>query len=115
MNYQFDPKDIPAVHRWLAKRVAVSLPAEAAEAFAALRSRASISGYEKFIDQWIDLDDQERLYTTIRVARHRQRTPRKKNLAICQEAYERLERRAKKLGFQSVSAYVERYALFVWR
>lgn len=115
MNYQFNPKDVSVVSRWLAKRVATSLPAEAAEMFAALRARPSISGYEKFIDLWIDQADQERLYTTIRVARHRRESPRKKNLAICQEAYDLLERRSKKLGFKSVTAYVEHYAIGVWR
>lgn len=111
MDYHIQKKDIPAISRWLTKKTAGMPPEAFTELRSCLASPAVVAAYSKFIDRWLDASDQELLYTTIRVARHRRRTTRKKNLAISQEAFDLLARRARKFGFKSVTAYVEHHAI----
>lgn len=107
LNYQVHKGDIPAIKMWLAKRIA-DLPSEAFSDFQFCLSSRSVASFSGFISRWLDAVACERLYTTIRVARHRKRKSRKKNLMISPEAYDRLKSLASGAGFRSVTAYVER-------
>ncbi len=114
LNYQIQKGDVPAISAWLAKRI-TALPEEAFSDFQSCLATPTVSSLTKFIARWADEDLQERLYTTIRVARHRKLKSRKKNIMISQEAYSQLESLAKRGGFRSVTHYVDHYALWVWR
>lgn len=117
LNCQIKCGDVEAIERWIFKRVA-EMPEEAFVDFRAYLASPTISGLTRFISRWLDQDLQQRLHTTIRVARHRQERKRKniprRNLTISSEAYDRVELLAKRIGFRSVTAYVEHYAKYVW-
>ncbi len=89
LNYQIGKMDVSAAKMWLAKRV-MDLPEEAFSDFQSCLATPTVSSLTKFIARWVDEDLQERLYTTIRVARHR-RERKRINLTISPETYDKLK------------------------
>lgn len=112
-EYQITRGDLAAAGKWVSRRLAEMPPEAVFEFQSYVAVGVSVSGLTGFITRWLNEDFQRRLYTTIRVARHRRERARKniprRNLAISPETYDKLKELASwaPCGPMSITRYLE--------